>query len=219
MRELSLPDRCSGVTPVHGGPICGQSGRSAVVAGLERDLWDVGRARLLHLDIGSLDYLAPLDDLLLDLAPEFLLRVGYHVETKPFEARLHVRKIQGFDDLAVKQVLDFLRRCRLYQHRLKSIGLLALEAGLVQGRDEAGFKGQEADTFQAMLIQAATPKEIQDLLHREIVKALNLPDVKARLEGLGLDVVANLQEEFGAQIKQEIVKWRKVIRAANIKVE
>src|SRR5260370_784562 len=127
MRELSLPDRCSGVTPVHGVPICGQSGRSAVVAGLERDLSDVGRARLLHLDIGSPDYLAPLDDLLLDLGPEFLLRVGYHIETKPFEARLHVRKIQGFDDLAVKQVLDFLRRCRLYQHRLKSIGLLALE--------------------------------------------------------------------------------------------
>jgi tripartite-type tricarboxylate transporter receptor subunit TctC len=85
--------------------------------------------------------------------------------------------------------------------------------------DEAGFKGQEADTFQAMLIQAATPKEIQDLLHREIVKALNLPDVKASLEALGLDVVANSQEEFGAQIKQEIVKWRKVVRAANIKVE
>jgi hypothetical protein len=36
--------------------------------------------------------------------------------------------------------------------------------------DEAGFKGQEADTFQAMLIQAATPKEIQDLLHREALR-------------------------------------------------
>ena len=45
-----------------------------------------------------------------------------------------------------------------------------------------------------------------DLLHREIVKAVNLPDVKARHEGLGLDVVANSQKEFGAQIKQEIVK-------------
>jgi len=43
--------------------------------------------------------------------------------------------------------------------------------------------------------------------------------VKARLEGLGLDVVANSQEEFGAQIKEEIVKWRKVIRAANINAE
>jgi tripartite-type tricarboxylate transporter receptor subunit TctC len=56
------------------------------------------------------------------------------------------------------------------------------------------------DRVDDRLIQAATPKEIQDLLHREIVKALNLPDVKARLEGLGLDVVANSQEEFGAQI-------------------
>jgi tripartite-type tricarboxylate transporter receptor subunit TctC len=43
--------------------------------------------------------------------------------------------------------------------------------------------------------------------------------VKARLEGLGFDVVANSQEEFGTQIKEEIVKWRMVIRAANIKVE
>jgi tripartite-type tricarboxylate transporter receptor subunit TctC len=85
--------------------------------------------------------------------------------------------------------------------------------------DEAGFKGQEADTFQAMLIQAAVPKDIRDLLHREIVKVLKLPDVKARIEALGFDVVANSQEEFGTQIREEIVKWRKVIRAANIKME
>jgi tripartite-type tricarboxylate transporter receptor subunit TctC len=85
--------------------------------------------------------------------------------------------------------------------------------------DEAGFKGQEANTFQAMLIRAAVPKEIRDLLHREIVKVLKLPDVKARLEGLGLDVVANTQEEFAAQIREEIPKWANVIRAANIKPE
>jgi tripartite-type tricarboxylate transporter receptor subunit TctC len=70
-----------------------------------------------------------------------------------------------------------------------------------------------------VLVPAATPKDIQDLLHREIVKVLKLPDVKARLEGLGLDVVANSQEEFAAQIREDIVKWGKVIRAANIKME
>jgi hypothetical protein len=63
------------------------------------------------------------------------------------------------------------------------------------------------------------PKNIRDLLHREIVKVLKLPDVKARLEGLGFDVLANSQEEFAAQIKEEIVKWGKVIRAVNIKVQ
>jgi tripartite-type tricarboxylate transporter receptor subunit TctC len=85
--------------------------------------------------------------------------------------------------------------------------------------DEAGFKGQEADNFHAMLTQAAVPKNIRDLLHREIVKVLKLPDVKLRLEGLGFDVLANSQEEFAAQIKEEIVKWGKVIRAANIKAQ
>jgi tripartite-type tricarboxylate transporter receptor subunit TctC len=63
------------------------------------------------------------------------------------------------------------------------------------------------------------PKEIRDLLHREIVNALKLPDVKARLEGLGLDVISNTLEEFAAEIKEEIEKWGKVIRAANIKPE
>jgi tripartite-type tricarboxylate transporter receptor subunit TctC len=42
---------------------------------------------------------------------------------------------------------------------------------------------------------------------------------EARLEGLGLDVIANTQEEFAAEIKEEIEKWGKVIRAANIKPE
>ena len=66
---------------------------------------------------------------------------------------------------------------------------------------------------------AARPKNIQGLLHREVVRALKLPEVKARLEGLGLDAVANSQEEFATQIKEELAKWGKVIRAANIKPE
>ena len=66
---------------------------------------------------------------------------------------------------------------------------------------------------------AARPKNIQGLLHREVVRALKLPEVKARLEGLGLDEVANSQEEFATQIKEELAKWGKVIRAANIKPE
>jgi tripartite-type tricarboxylate transporter receptor subunit TctC len=85
--------------------------------------------------------------------------------------------------------------------------------------NEAGLKDQEANTFQALLVPAATPKTIQDLLHREIVKVLKLPDVKTRFEGLGFEVVANSQEEFAAQIKEDIVKWGRVIRAANIRAE
>ena len=85
--------------------------------------------------------------------------------------------------------------------------------------EEAGFAGQEADTFQAMLVPAATPKPIADLLYREVMKALKMPDIKARLDELGLDIVGNSPEQFAEQIKVEVAKYGKVIREANIKPE
>jgi tripartite-type tricarboxylate transporter receptor subunit TctC len=81
------------------------------------------------------------------------------------------------------------------------------------------LKDQEADTFQAVLVPAGTPKEIVALLHREIVKVVNTPDVKARFDQLGFEVVANSPEEFAAQIRAEIPKWAKVIKDAKVKVE
>lgn len=84
---------------------------------------------------------------------------------------------------------------------------------------EAGFKGQEADTLQAVLLPAGTAKAIVTKLHADIVKILAQPDVKERVAGLGFDIVANTPEQFAAQIKVEIAKWEKVIRAAGLKVD
>src|SRR6266436_1628158 len=84
---------------------------------------------------------------------------------------------------------------------------------------EAGFPGQEADTLLGMLVPAGTPKEIIDLLHREIVRSVALPDVKERLDAIGFVPVANTPDEFAAVIKVESERWAKVIRAANIKAE
>ncbi len=84
---------------------------------------------------------------------------------------------------------------------------------------EAGFPDQEADTMQAVLVPAGTPRPIVDLLYREIKAIVALPDIKDRFEVLGLEPSANTPEEFAAQIKVEIAKWSKVIRGANIKIE
>jgi tripartite-type tricarboxylate transporter receptor subunit TctC len=84
---------------------------------------------------------------------------------------------------------------------------------------EAGLPDQEADTMQGILVPAGTPKAIIDLLHREIVQVMTLPDVKERMAVLGFEPVANTPEEFAARIKLEIPKWAKVIRDANIKTE
>jgi tripartite-type tricarboxylate transporter receptor subunit TctC len=85
--------------------------------------------------------------------------------------------------------------------------------------EEAGIRGQEADTLQGVLVPARTPKDITDLLYHEIVKIVHEPDVKERFAALGFDPVANSPEEFTAQIKVEIAKWGKVIKDANIKVD
>jgi tripartite-type tricarboxylate transporter receptor subunit TctC len=85
--------------------------------------------------------------------------------------------------------------------------------------EEAGLKDQEADTFQAVLVPSGTPKEIVALLHREIVKIVSAPDVKARFDQLGFEVVANTPDEFAAQIRAEIAKWGKVIKDAKVKTE
>jgi tripartite-type tricarboxylate transporter receptor subunit TctC len=84
---------------------------------------------------------------------------------------------------------------------------------------EAGFKGQEADTLQGVLVPAGTSKAIVTKIHGDIVRLLAQPDVKERVAGLGFDIVASTPEEFAAQIKTEIEKWGKVIRAAGIKAD
>jgi tripartite-type tricarboxylate transporter receptor subunit TctC len=84
---------------------------------------------------------------------------------------------------------------------------------------EQGASDQEADVIVGLLVPAATSKEIVALLHREIVKALALPDVREKLAVLGFDPVGSMPDEFGSWIKAELPKWAKVIRDSNLKIQ
>lgn len=85
--------------------------------------------------------------------------------------------------------------------------------------EEAGFKGQEADTLQGLLVPAGTPKAIIDKLHSEVVRIVTLPDVKEKVTGLGFDIIASSPQQFAAQIKTEVEKWSKVVKSAGIEVQ
>ena len=84
---------------------------------------------------------------------------------------------------------------------------------------EQGIKDQEADTITGIVAPAGTPKEIIDLLSREIAKAVAQPDAKARLMALGFKPVANKPDEFSTRIKLEMEKWGKVVRDAKLRIE
>jgi len=84
---------------------------------------------------------------------------------------------------------------------------------------EAGLPGIEAIVWNGIFAPAGTPRPVLEVLHREIVKAYNAPDVKKQVIDTGSEVVADTPEEFAAFVRSESAKWSKVIRDANIKPE
>jgi tripartite-type tricarboxylate transporter receptor subunit TctC len=83
---------------------------------------------------------------------------------------------------------------------------------------EAGVKGYEAVTWYGLLVPAGTPREIITRLHGEAVKVMQLPDIKERLFKTGFTAIGSTPEEFGEYMRSEIEKWRKVIKAAGVRI-
>lgn len=84
---------------------------------------------------------------------------------------------------------------------------------------ESGIEGQEAKSLAALLAPAGTPPQVLDMLYRGAARIIELPDVRDRLLSLAFDPVANTPTEFAAWIRVELIRWEKVLRTANIKVE
>jgi tripartite-type tricarboxylate transporter receptor subunit TctC len=84
---------------------------------------------------------------------------------------------------------------------------------------ESGLPGFDVTVWFAVLAPAATPREIVDRLHRILVKALQAGDVRERLASQGAEPVGNTPEQFTAQMKADLAKWAKVVKAANIRLD
>ena len=81
---------------------------------------------------------------------------------------------------------------------------------------EAGLKGYESATWYGIVAPAQTPADVINTLNTELVAIIRQPEVRQRLSNEGADPVGSSAAEFGAHIRSEIEKWRKVIRAAGI---
>jgi tripartite-type tricarboxylate transporter receptor subunit TctC len=84
---------------------------------------------------------------------------------------------------------------------------------------EAGVPNLIVRDWQGIMSARNTPQPIVDKLHRDMVKVLRDPANQDRFASLGLDVIASTPAEFGADVASEVVRWAKVVKAANIKVE
>jgi tripartite-type tricarboxylate transporter receptor subunit TctC len=82
---------------------------------------------------------------------------------------------------------------------------------------ESGLPGFDVTSWYGIVARAGTPPDIVRKLNHDMVEAVQMDDVKAKLAGLGLEPVGNTPEEFAALIKSDSAKWSDVIRRAGIK--
>ena len=79
--------------------------------------------------------------------------------------------------------------------------------------------GYEASSWFGIAAPKKTPPDIIEILNKEINAGLNDPEIKARIDQLGGVVLQSSPSEFERLVDEEIEKWGKVIRAANIKAQ
>ncbi|MES3000016.1 MAG: tripartite tricarboxylate transporter substrate binding protein [Pseudomonadota bacterium] len=84
---------------------------------------------------------------------------------------------------------------------------------------EAGVPGYAASVWLALLAPAGTPPEIVNRLNSEVRKLMNDPETKKALFDAGVEPNPSTPEEMSAYLSEELVRWGKVVKEANIKLE
>jgi len=82
---------------------------------------------------------------------------------------------------------------------------------------ESGYPGFEASVWYGLLAPAATPRAIVERLHAEVQKALQTAEVKARMTGVGGEVLPGTAQSFAQLIHDDRVRYEKIVREAHIK--
>lgn len=85
--------------------------------------------------------------------------------------------------------------------------------------DEAGLKGFTNYGWFGFVAPAGTPKEVVEKIQQDTVKVLAMPEVKARLEQIGMTPVGNTPAEFTQEIKKESDYWAKVVKDRNVVIQ
>ncbi len=79
--------------------------------------------------------------------------------------------------------------------------------------------GYEASEWFGVIAPGRMPKPLQARLHAELVRAVNHPEFRARLLGDGMDVYTGTPEQFGQVIRDDLAKWRRVVKETKITAE
>jgi tripartite-type tricarboxylate transporter receptor subunit TctC len=84
---------------------------------------------------------------------------------------------------------------------------------------EAGFPVIDAVTINGIVAPAGTPRDYVQRVNAVVNRALQRPEMQAKLVDLGFEAAGGTPEEFAAWIRKEIVKWAKIVKDSGAKAE
>lgn len=107
--------------------------------------------------------------------------------------------------------------------RMKAYGIASPErvpsAPEIPTLEEQGLKGLNLDTWNALFAPAGTPRPVIQRLNAEVVKILNVPEVKKRIEATGSIIRPGSAESLARMTADEFANYRKLAAEANIRVD
>ena len=107
--------------------------------------------------------------------------------------------------------------------KLRGIAVTSLKRSTVAPEfptiDESGLPGFEVITWFGILVPAATPREIINRLNTEIVQSVSQPALREQLIKMGFEVVPNTPEQYAVFLREENVRWSKMIRDLGLRAE
>ena len=85
--------------------------------------------------------------------------------------------------------------------------------------DESGLKGFDLGTWFGLLAPAGTPKDVVARINAEIVKIVNTPDFRKKMDDIGSEPIGNSPEQMAKQIKDDTERFAKLVKDAKVSID
>ena len=164
--------------------------------------------------MGGLNHLA---------AEYFLQQTGTHMIHVPYKGSqpLIADLVGGHVIMGIDAIMTTVPQIRA--GRLRALGIAATKRSAIAPEiptlAEVGGPAIIIGAWYGLLAPIGTPREIVSKLQSEIAKALAIPEVRERYLSGGRDPVGSSPEQFAAEIRDDMARWGKVARNANVRAD
>jgi len=154
------------------------------------------------------------------IGAQFNLASGVDILHVPYKGSgpLTIDLLGGQVDMSFDTVTPVLSHIRAGKLRALAVTTIQRSAALpnVPTLDEAGLKGFDQGTWFGILAPAATPKDVVARLNTEIVRIVNSPDFRKRMDEIGAVPVGNSAAQMASQIKTDTERFARLAKDARI---